>query len=228
MAPDAVATNSDTGDLDDATVVGVVSQTVHRLTEAGLPQVYQPHGKHSIGWLTCSSWSDHRRSEEALPSVREVFREVAPGVPVASVRTMDDYFGDATGAVRFALTAMSIFAALGIIVAVAGLYGLLSHFVARRRREIGYRLAIGASPADVVRLVAEHGARLTGIGVGLGLILAWASSRFLRGVLFGVSPVDIVTFASVAGLAVTTGIAASLVPAWRAASIDPSRSLRDE
>jgi putative ABC transport system permease protein len=119
-------------------------------------------------------------------------------------------------------------AAMALVLAAIGIYGVIAYSVAQRTQEIGVRLALGATPWGVVRMVLGQGGRLAVVGIALGLGGAAGLTRFLERMLFGVAPLDAVTFASTAlGLGVIT-IVASLIPAWRAARIDPVTVLREE
>jgi putative ABC transport system permease protein len=160
--------------------------------------------------------------------VRSAIGEMDPNLPVAEVRSMDDVVGSALSTPTFMSVLLSIFAALALSLSAIGIYGVLSYVVSRRTREIGIRVAIGAGRARVLRMVLGGGVSLALVGIGAGLILAFAVTRLLRGLLHGVTPADPSTFAVVA--IALTGVAAlaSLVPAWRASRVDPVVALKSE
>ena len=120
------------------------------------------------------------------------------------------------------------FALLGLALATVGVYGVMAESVERRRGEIGLRLAVGADPGDVLRMVLGQAALLAAAGVALGLVAAFALTRVMRGLLFGVSATDPATFAAVAGMLAMAALLASYLPARRAARLDPAAVLREE
>jgi len=126
------------------------------------------------------------------------------------------------------MTLLGIFAGLAVVLAAVGVYGLMSFLVAQRTREIGIRMAIGARAGDVLRLIVMRAVLLTGTGVALGLLGALLLTRLLESLLFGVKPTDPLTFAGVAAVLGIVAIAASVVPARRAARVDPLIALRSE
>jgi putative ABC transport system permease protein len=120
------------------------------------------------------------------------------------------------------------FAAVALVLAAIGLYGLLSYMVTQRTLEIGLRMALGAQRADVLGMIVRRGLALTLIGVGTGLAISMLITRLLSGMLFGIPPTDPVTFAATAALLLLVGLAASCVPAFRAARMDPMKTLREQ
>jgi ABC-type antimicrobial peptide transport system permease subunit len=129
---------------------------------------------------------------------------------------------------RFLLLILGGFAALALVLAAVGIYGLMSHRVIQRRHEFGIRMSLGAVPRDVLELVLGRGLRLTLIGIGLGLLGAAGLTRFLESQLYGVKPVDPITFAGVAGGVALISLGACLIPAQRATRTDPMIALRAE
>jgi putative ABC transport system permease protein len=147
---------------------------------------------------------------------------------VFDVETMSGVLADSIAVRRFAMLLLGAFAAVALALAAVGIYGVLSYAVSQRMQEIGVRLALGARGTDIVRLVAGHGVRLALLGVGIGLGGAYAATRALASLLFGVTATDPVTFAATAGLLVGVATLASVIPALRAARTDPLRALRSE
>ena len=129
---------------------------------------------------------------------------------------------------RIAASVTGVLGALGLLLATVGLYGVLTYSATRRTREIGIRIAIGARRADVLRMMLRHGMRLAGIGVAMGLLLAAVVTRLMAGLLFGVSPLDPMTFGLMSAVFVAVALVATYLPARRAAAADPMTVLRAE
>jgi putative ABC transport system permease protein len=159
------------------------------------------------------------------PAVRAAIRSADPSIPVYSVATMDELTGQQTAQSRFTMWLMGAFAACALMLAVVGIYGVMSYLVAQRTREIGIRLALGAAHGDILRLVVGNGARLIGAGIAIGIVAAAALARLVSTLLFGVTAVDPASGAAVALLAIVAVVACYL-PAARATRINPIRALR--
>jgi ABC-type antimicrobial peptide transport system permease subunit len=157
-----------------------------------------------------------------------VIRAVDPLVPLGRVRAMDDVLWASLAFHRFIMLLLSAFAGLAVVLAAVGMYGVISHLVAQRTHEIGVRLAIGARPSDVLRMVLSRGAALTGIGVLLGLAGALALTRLIAGFLYEVRPTDVATILGVTALLVVVALTATWLPARRATKVDPMEALRYE
>jgi putative ABC transport system permease protein len=161
-------------------------------------------------------------------SVRAVVRRLDPNLPVADVRTMDDVVSAALSTPRFTSMLLSVFAARALILSAIGIYGVLSYLVSRRTREIGIRVAIGAGRGQVLKMVMSGSVSLALVGIGAGLVMAFGITRLLRGLLYGVTPLDPATFAAAAiGLTAIAALA-SLLPAWRASRVNPVIALKSE
>jgi ABC-type antimicrobial peptide transport system permease subunit len=167
--------------------------------------------------------ADPSSAGEAL---RDIVRRVAPGVPLFDVRTMEQRLGASLSTARFNMTLLTLLGGIGLLLAAIGIYGVIGYFVSRRTQEIGVRMALGATRADVVRLVVRQAAGPVAAGLALGVAASLALTGVLQAQLFGVSPRDPLTLAGAAILLAVVGLIASLVPARRAASIDPTRALR--
>ena len=166
------------------------------------------------------------RPRAQAEAVRRVFRELDPGLAAWDVRTMEEVRAFTTWEQRFFGRLMGVFAAQALLLACLGVYGVLAYAVSRRTHEIGVRLALGARPVDVVRLVLERGMALGLLGTALGLLLALVEGRALQGVLYGVAAWEPVPLLATAGVLLGVVVAASLLPARRAAAVDPIAALR--
>jgi putative ABC transport system permease protein len=160
--------------------------------------------------------------------VRRVIASVDPEQPVAAVRTMEEILALNVADRRQQMTLLTAFAALALLLASLGLYGLLAYTVTQRSREIGLRMALGASGSRVVGMVVLRGVMLSGAGLALGIAGAWALSRTMSKLLFGVAATDPGTYAAVAALLSVIAAAACWIPARRAVRIDPISVLREE
>lgn len=163
-----------------------------------------------------------------VSAIRRIVNEVDPNIPVANVETMDELIDENVADRRQQMILLGAFAALALILALIGLYGVLSYAVTQRSREIGLRMALGASESSVVRMVVRHGLALTGIGIAIGLAGSWAATRSLKSLLYGVTATDPSTFAQVAALLMLIALAACWIPARRASKLDPITVLREE
>jgi putative ABC transport system permease protein len=161
-------------------------------------------------------------------SVREAIWRVDKDQPIGTVLTMDQRLSNSLSWQRFNVTLFVVFGAIAMTLAAIGLYGVLAFIVAQRRREIGVRMALGATARDVITDVMGQGMRLAVVGVVVGLALSAGATRLLRTLLFGTSPTDVATFASVAALLILIAAVASALPALRASRVDPLVALRDD
>jgi putative ABC transport system permease protein len=160
------------------------------------------------------------------PAIRTAIWSVDRNVPIVRVATMDNLLASSEAERRFALLLFGAFALVGLVLAASGIYGVLSGSVTERTREIGVRAALGASRRNILALVLRQGMRLTGLGVAIGLTGAVAASRALTTLLFGVSRLDPITYFGVIALLLAVSLVACGLPAWRAARVDPSITLR--
>jgi hypothetical protein len=163
-----------------------------------------------------------------LPDVRSAVRELDPAASLFHVASMNQLVGQAVSVPRLYAIVIALFAALGLVVAVVGLYGVLAYGVVQRHREIGIRMALGAARRQVVGLVMRDGCRLTAAGLALGLVGAAAFAQTLESLLYGVPALDLRTYAVVAAVLAAVATLAALVPARRAAKIAPAIALRCE
>ncbi len=225
----------DTGTGDGAqkwmTIVGVVRDIRERgLDLASKGAVYVPHTQTTISFFTPSEVA-LRTSRDPLSLASELQRavwSVDAGQPVANIRTMDSIVDDELANRSQVLRLLGAFAALALILAALGIYGVLAYVVSQRTREIGLRMAIGASRWDIARTMLGHSARLTGIGLALGIAGAIGATRLLNSLLYGVSAMDPRTFVAVACGLGAVAMAASCAPVMRASRVDPVIALREE
>lgn len=166
--------------------------------------------------------------ERLIPAMRREIAALDRSLPVYEIKTLARYRDDALTAQRLAAYLISGFGALAMTLAAIGLYGRMSYDVERRVREIGIRMALGAQPRDALRLIIRQGMTLTLIGVAAGLIAAFATTRLIKGLLFGVSATDPLTFLMIAAMLIITAGLACYIPARRATKVDPIKSLRYE
>jgi hypothetical protein len=161
-------------------------------------------------------------------NLRAAVRAVDPGMAVRELATLDDQVARSTAQPRLRTSLVGGFSILAMLLAAMGIYGVMAHLVAERTREIGVRLALGASPRRVLRFVLGRAARLTAWGAGLGVLLAVPAARLVDSLLFDVTVREPVAYAAAPLIVVVVALAASLVPARRAAAVDPLVSLRSE
>ena len=216
------------GDGPMRTVVGVVGNTLHRgLDGEREMQVYIP----SVQWGEESGMllvvRTRVSAEATIPAVRRAVRGAVPGIAISRVATLERLMDVSTADRRFALALFAAFAGVALVLATAGLYGVLSATVVERTREIGVRTALGAQRSQVLSMIVRQGMVLTGIGLGVGLFATWGSTRIISTLLFGVSPTDPLVVGSVVIALLIAAFLASALPALRASRVDPVIALRD-
>jgi len=169
-----------------------------------------------------------RSAESLMPTIQSAVRAMDPGLPIVQLRSMNAVFGDSVSRQRFLSLLLGIFASVALLLAAIGTYGVLSYLVTERQREIGIRVALGASSGGIVRLVVQQGLSIAILGVGLGVVGALAIARVTRSLLFGVSPTDPLTYVAVSVVIVGVALVACMVPAQRAMRVDPLVAIRNE
>jgi len=213
--------------------VGVVGDVrVRGLERPSEPQVYVPYRQVVDGGLPFYAPKDlvvrsTLPPETLVASVRQIVHAADPELPIERVRTLDAVVAEDTVPRRVQLRVLACFAAAALLLAALGLHGLLSYAVSQRVPEIGVRLAVGATPGRILRLVLGDGLRLAASGLLLGLLLGVAAGSALQSLLAGVRPTDLATCALSALAVLVTALSGSLAPALRALRVDPGTALRE-
>ena len=229
--------HKETGMLIPYTIVGVIGDYADTgVSQPPQPLILFPYQQvpatsifYPLLLKTVVNFAVKTRNDVAVaPLMRSAFRQVAPDFALDNFQTMQEvvaqnYFND-----RLGLYLISSFAGLAVLMVVAGLYGVLAQLVSYRRREIGVRLALGATRENILTMILRQGSALVVVGLAVGLVLALATSSLVKSFLFGVKPVDLSTYIGVVVLLLVVGILASFVPARRAAAVEPIHALRDE
>lgn len=215
--------------FDHAPIVGVVANT----RDAGLGSNPVPSAYIPIAMMP--SWPSFYyvvrtigEPKSILAAAREIIHDADPGIPVRRVQLLDEVVSAAVAPARWSTTLLSVFASVALVIAGLGVFGVLSFIVTQRTRELGIRIALGASSTSVQRLVVGRGMLLVSIGLVVGLAGALALTRFMGNLLYGVTPTDPLTFAGVAGVLLAAAAVASYLPARRATRVDPIIALRAE
>jgi len=218
-------------DSADVTIIGVIADFRNSgLASPPEPQIVVLYSQHPLVNYGFKDIAIRTASNPHLlvPEITRQLHAMDADMPFAQVRTIDEIVEQQTGSQRFTTLLLGLFAAAGLVLAAVGIYGVVSFLVAQRRRELAVRVAVGASVENVVWLVLKQGLQMAAMGASLGLIGAWAAQKLMNQLLFGISPVDPVTFAASAAFLVAVVIVACWAPAWRAARVDPCMTLRSE
>jgi predicted permease len=210
------------------TIIGVVGSVKHQQPmNAPVAMIYSPHAQSPdpYMWVTVRATGDPAKlAATARAEVRAIDRDI----PILKLRTMRQVVADSLSEPRLLASFLAGFAGFALALACIGIYGIIAYSVTQRMHEMGVRLALGASPSDVLALVLRKGALLAGAGMVLGIPAALAISRLMRALLYGISPRDLTVFAGVPALLAIVALAASFIPAHRAAKVDPTVALRYE
>lgn len=221
-------------------IVGVVGDVKHfGLQQKAPPYIYssfvQQPAEFPGGAIVDHLWQDlairtprGANNANLVSAVRKIVSDLDPEQPVTHVMTMDEILDESIGDNRFYMRVLGIFAGMAVLLALIGIYGVMSYFVNERTREFGIRVALGAQPSNVLALVAKTGLKLTFIGVAVGVVVALGLTRLIATFLYGVAPTDPLTFASVAAALAAVALLATYIPARRATKVDPITALRYE
>jgi putative ABC transport system permease protein len=219
---------TDNGNGLPAEVIGVVGDVrSDQLAKTNDVEFYRPWPQRSAPFLNIVVRTA-TKPEATGTIVRAVLNKVDNSLPILQPSTLDEIVTQSLGQERLTMTLLGVFAGIALLLAVVGIYGAVAYTVEQRTGEIGVRMALGAQRSAVLGLVLRNGLKLAGAGIGLGWIGAMGLTRFLRGLLFGVGPTDPLTFAAVPVLLVSVALLACLIPALRAARVDPMEALRHE
>jgi putative ABC transport system permease protein len=222
-------------DLGDGTInhpireiVGVVGNIKRKgLTTNAEPEYYMPYSQAVITnlYFTIRTQGNAAGIENAI---RAAVTQIDSGVPVYNVTPLASYVARSEAQQRFQAILLSCFAGIALLLSAIGLYGLLSYIVVQRTFEIGLRMAIGAQRSDMLQMILRRGLRLAAIGLGIGVAASMLLTRFLAHMLYGVKPLDLVTFTVVSVVLLAVSALASFAPAWRASRLEPMKTLRDQ
>jgi ABC-type antimicrobial peptide transport system permease subunit len=211
----------------EAEVIGVVGDSRERgVTSNSALTVYLPYGRNA----PVSEFVLHTRGNPLAiaPTVRAIVASLDPNLPFADVRPFEEVVRRSLSPQRFNVILLTAFGGLALLLATTGIYGVLSYAMNRRTAEIGLRVALGASPTNILGIALGQGMRPAIVGMLLGALCAWWLSRYLEALLFGIKPFDSVTYVMVAALLLATALIACLLPGRRAMRIDPAIALRTD
>src|SRR6202008_3602404 len=213
---------------DPTTIVGVIADArTESLADAGIPQMYLDIYQRPAKFLAFYLRGQVDPATIAA-QVRTQIQAVDPNLPVFHAETLDEVLSSSLSVRRFSMEMVALFAATALLLAGLGIYGTISFLINEQSREIAIRLALGAQRRDILTMVLRQGITLAAAGAGLGLAGALIVSRLMAGLLFGVSPNDLTTFAGVTLVLTTVALAASYIPALRAMRLDPITTIRTE
>ena len=210
-------------------IVGVVGSIRHAgLDVEPTPEYYIPYEQADVEYMTVVARTTSGNPTSIAGPLRDVIRMMDKEQPVYNVRPMTQLVTESVAQRRFNMVLLGGFALLALVLAGIGIYGVMSYSVAQRTREIGVRIALGAQSRDVLKMVLSQALVLTALGLVIGLVGAFALTRFLVTLLFEVKPTDVTTFAIVSTVLGAIAMMACLIPARRATKVDPLKALRYE
>jgi putative ABC transport system permease protein len=214
--------------IKERSVIGIVADIKqYGLDTANMPQLYVPVAQYAaVGPVLVVRTASNPSA--AVPALRELIHSMDKDEAVSAVATYDELLADSIALRRFTMLLLGVFAGVAFLLAVVGIYGVMSYLVAQRTHEIGIRVALGAQTRDILQLTLGHGLQLALCGVAIGTVAALFSTRVIAGLLFGVRAADPLTFAGVACSLTVVALVACLVPALRALRVDPMVALRCE
>lgn len=210
-------------------IVGIASD-IHEMTLATPPDptMYLPYAQRPQDGDAFFVVRTRQAPLASLPNVRSTMQGVDADLPLAEIKTMEQVLSASLTDWRFHAILLGAFASLALFISTIGIYGVIAYSVAQRTHEIGVRMALGAEQGDILKLVIRQGFRLALIGVGIGLVVAFALTRLIASLLYGVKPADPVTFSAVSLMLVGVALLATYLPARRATKVEPMEALRYE
>jgi putative ABC transport system permease protein len=226
-----IAPGVNTTDSADVTIIGVIGNFRNSgLARPPEPQIVVLFSQHPVVNYGFKDIVIHTSAEPhaIVPTVERELHNLDADMPFAQVQTMNELVDQQTSGQRFSTFLLAMFAVAGLGLAVVGIYGVVSYLVTQRRQEIAVRLAVGASPTDVLWLIVRQGLRMATTGAAIGLLGAWAARQLTSQLLFGISPVDPLTYAGATIFLLAVAAIASAIPGIRAMRIDPAQALRQE
>jgi putative ABC transport system permease protein len=201
------------------------------LDQPSEPEIYTSMFQKLMPWKRFAHAVIKTRTADPMAVIKDAKQAVwslDSNLPLTDIYSMDEMLAKNLGDRRFMMTLLVAFAALAFTLAMVGIYGVISYLVTQRTHEVGIRMALGAKPADILRLIMSQGLLLAAVGLVIGLTGAFAVTRVLRTLLYGIAPTDPATYVSSALLLVVVALVASYIPARRAAKVDPMVALRYE
>ena len=208
-------------------IVGVVQDVTHELNLPVTPEYYLPHAQNSWSGMVLVARTNVDPTSLAA-ALRQQVWSMDKDLPVYDVKSMNEVWSMAASMYTFSSVTLGFFAAVALLLASLGIYGVMAFAVSQRTQEIGIRIALGASAPDVLKLVVKHGMKLALAGIAIGLVGAWGLTRFMKHILVGVTATDLLTFAVVPACLFVAALVACYLPARRATKVDPLVALRYE
>ena len=211
-----------------STVVGVIADIKNDgLDQSGSPHIYSPiYQSPRVGTLSVTVQTS-LSATSLEPQIRRAIQAVDPDLPIFNVRTMNEVIDGSLASRRFSAELVGVFAVVALLLASVGIYGLLAYMVGQRSHEIGVRMALGAMPSTIGKMIVSRGVGLTGIGIVIGLILSAIMAPMISTLLYGVRPLDLEVFLAVPLILMVVALLASYIPARRAANVNPIIALRE-
>jgi putative ABC transport system permease protein len=210
-------------------IIGVVGDVrSSNLTKEAGPEFYVPYQKVAFGEASLVVRTSSGDPASIAPAMRSAIQELDKDQPLYEVRTMNSLVADSIARQRFSMMLIALFAVLALLLAAVGIFGVMSFLVTQRTHEIGIRMALGAQTFDVLKMIVGQGMTLTLVGIAIGLVAAFALTRVMSGLLYGVSATDPLTFIAVSAVLAAVALLACYIPARRATRVDPMVALRYE